>query len=85
MLSFAQHEEKTKGRAYLMVLVDSEGAEEDLGTWRVARQLRPPSRRRRRRHEREEVGRESAARTLGNGRRKGRVAGFAANRQVRSV
>ena len=32
MLSFAQHEEKTKGRAYLMVLVDSEGAEEDLGT-----------------------------------------------------
>ena len=84
MLSFAQHEEKTKGRAYLMVLVDSEGAEEDLGTWRVARLRRPPSRRRRRRHERE-VGRESAARTLGNVRRKGRVAGFAANRQVRSV
>ena len=84
MLTFAQHEEKAKeAGAYLVVLADSKEAEEDLGTWRVARQRRPPSRRRRRRrHEREVGRRESAARTLGNGRRRGRVA---ANRQVRSV
>jgi len=44
---FAQQEEKTKGRAYLVMLVAGEGAEDgDLGTWRraAANRRRPPQR-----------------------------------------
>jgi len=70
VVGFAQQEGKAKGWAYLVVLVADEGAEEDLGAWRVGRQRRPPSRRRR--HEREQ-GRERVQRARwGDGMEKGR-------------